>query len=98
MNEDVIEDTFERWSVPPSESDSWTWGYGDADNDEILGFETSVCGVLKFMDTYGPFIGIIGFSSGATLATVVASILEGNKNTCNIQYKVSTVERTASLC
>ena len=60
--------------------DAWAWGTGDFRRaEEITGLDQSVAITLEFMKAHGPFIGAIGFSCGATLAAILASILEGSK-------------------
>ena len=60
--------------------DAWAWGTGDFRlPDEIHGLNQSVAYTLEYMQKYGPFVGVIGFSCGATLSAILASLLEGNR-------------------
>jgi Serine hydrolase (FSH1) len=60
--------------------DAWAWGTGDFRRaEEIRGLDQSVAITLEFMKAHGPFVGAIGFSCGATLAAILASLLEGDK-------------------
>ncbi|XRM47953.1 hypothetical protein ABZX51_010903 [Aspergillus tubingensis] len=52
------------------------WGYGIFDCQRISGLEQSVKRVLKQLEHLNPVAGIIGFSTGATLAMIIASLLE----------------------
>ncbi|KAB8259717.1 serine hydrolase FSH [Aspergillus pseudonomiae] len=52
------------------------WGCGDFDNGEIRGLDRSIQLVLEEIEKNGPFIGVIGFSTGAALAVIIASLLE----------------------
>jgi hypothetical protein len=36
--------------------------------------------MLDFMQQYGPFVGVIGFSCGATLTAILSSLLEGGRS------------------
>ena len=60
--------------------DAWGWGRGDISCSEpIQRLLQSVALILEFMKAHGPFIGTIGFSCGATVGSILASVLEGNK-------------------
>jgi hypothetical protein len=60
--------------------DAWAWGTGDFRRaEEITGLDQSVAITLEFMKAHGPFVGAIGFSCGATLVAILASLLEGRK-------------------
>ncbi|GLA81932.1 hypothetical protein AtubIFM56815_006111 [Aspergillus tubingensis] len=56
--------------------ESKVWGYGIFDCQRIWGLEQSVKRVLKQLEHLNPVAGIIGFSTGATLAMIIASLLE----------------------
>ena len=71
------------------EVERWAWGHGDPDS-EITGLEQSVRSILTLLNEQGPFIGIIGFSTGATLAAIVASLLEGNRRVDGFPFEVCT--------
>lgn len=61
--------------------DAWAWGVGDfRQAEEIQGLAQSVTCMLEYMQEHGPFVGAIGFSCGATLAAILASLLEGGKS------------------
>ncbi|KAJ5663914.1 hypothetical protein N7507_004645 [Penicillium longicatenatum] len=55
---------------------SWAWGYGEAEIEQMSGYQESIQQLLAILEEYGPFVGIMGFSTGATLAAALASILE----------------------
>ena len=56
--------------------DAWAWGRGHYATDEIEGFTESLQYLLRFLQTEGPFVGIVGFSSGATTASILVSLAE----------------------
>ncbi|KAL4927154.1 alpha/beta hydrolase [Aspergillus undulatus] len=61
----------------PCTPDLRTWGLGDFQVDKIRGLEESVKYILDKMAPSGPFDGIIGFSTGACMAVILGSLLEG---------------------
>jgi hypothetical protein len=56
--------------------DAWCWGTGDYAKDEIGGFEESIRYLLRIIRSEGPFVGIVGFSTGATTALTLVSLAE----------------------
>ncbi|EPS26842.1 hypothetical protein PDE_01781 [Penicillium oxalicum 114-2] len=62
-----------------------SWGYGDPRYDQIVGIERAVHHVLAVMETQGPFVGIVGFSSGSAVAAIVTSLLEKRKSICGFR-------------
>ncbi|PLB54749.1 hypothetical protein P170DRAFT_505447 [Aspergillus steynii IBT 23096] len=56
----------------------WTWGLGDYRVDRVPGLQESVSFLVRYMEEHGPFDGVMGSSAGATVAIVVASLLEGD--------------------
>ncbi|KAL4806391.1 serine hydrolase-domain-containing protein [Aspergillus unguis] len=62
----------------PEEPTTFNWGYGDLSSGggAILGAEKALDAILHELSTNGPYVGIIGFSAGAALAVVTASVLE----------------------
>jgi hypothetical protein len=68
------------FSVENRDLDAWAWGTGDFGKaEQIDGLSQSVAEILKYMQEHGPFIGVIGFSCGATLAALLSSLLEGGR-------------------
>lgn len=63
------------------------WGYGEPD-DKIRGLETSIGCILDTLNQKGPFIGIVGFSSGAAMAAIITSILEKTERGDSYSWKV----------
>jgi hypothetical protein len=60
--------------------DAFGWGSGDVRNAaEIKGLDQSINMLLEFIGVHGPFVGAIGFSCGATMTAILASLLEGNR-------------------
>jgi pimeloyl-ACP methyl ester carboxylesterase len=70
-------------------NDLRTWAYGDHGSENIVGFDESIRYVLELLNEHGPFIGIIGFSMGAALAAITASLLEPDRRVKNSHFKVS---------
>lgn len=64
------------------------WGYGAPNDGEIKKIELSIQHILDTLDREGPFAGIVGFSSGAAMAAIIASLLEKKEMVCNIPWKV----------
>ncbi|KAK4187715.1 alpha/beta-hydrolase [Podospora australis] len=58
------------------DTDLWAWGLGDYATTEIKHIDKSVRDILQLLQTEGPFIGIVGFSTGSTLALILASLAE----------------------
>ncbi|PVU91735.1 hypothetical protein BB561_004242 [Smittium simulii] len=54
-------------------SRSW-WIYQSAERKEVSGFENTLLYIQHIVKTRGPFDGIVGFSQGAILASILASI------------------------
>lgn len=61
-----------------AESYGWWRRSNTADPPEYAGLEDGFATVAKTLETEGPFDGIVGFSQGAALAAMVASLLEGS--------------------
>lgn len=66
------------------------WGHGDPDKDQIYGLGESMQMISRILEEDGPFIGIVGFSTGAAIAALVISLLEKNKSGFNFMSGVST--------
>lgn len=60
----------------------------DYNSERIKGIEESIQSIKHILEHEGPFVGIIGFSSGAALAAIVASLLEGNNTMQGLNFKV----------
>ncbi|KAL1851890.1 hypothetical protein Plec18170_006193 [Paecilomyces lecythidis] len=58
------------------EAYGWWRRSNTSDPPEYLGLENGLDSVAKVLRTEGPFDGVIGFSQGAALAAMVASLLE----------------------
>lgn len=55
------------------------WRRSDtSDPPEYYGLDQGLASVAKILESEGPFDGVIGFSQGAALAAMVASLLEGS--------------------
>lgn len=67
-----------------NQTESHIWGYGDIHEDNFIGPESCIPHLRHIIQNDGPFIGIIGFSSGACLALILTTLLErenSNKHT-----------------
>jgi dienelactone hydrolase len=77
MGEDPRSETVED---PPllytSDFEGWAWGFGDYSRSEIQGLEYSTRYLLRILQTEGPFVGIVGFSTGATMAMILVTLVE----------------------
>lgn len=83
---------------PLGESNStWAWGYGDYQSDRILGLGQSVQYIASILESHGPFIGVMGFSTGAALAAITASLLESKKSVCDFQFEVCILPKNSQL-
>jgi hypothetical protein len=98
---DVVEFHYPSGKLPANPDQSreesnfmWAWGYGNIDEDRIQGLEKSIQNIFQYMDKYGPFIGVMGFSTGACIAAIITSLLEKRKSLCNIEFNVSAVAET----
>ncbi|KAL3470124.1 serine hydrolase-domain-containing protein [Aspergillus californicus] len=58
------------------DADIWVWGNGDFQDGSIRGIDESIVKVLGILHEHGPFVGIVGFSTGAALAAIVTALLE----------------------
>ncbi|KAL7275080.1 Family of serine hydrolases 3 [Rhizina undulata] len=62
------------------DGDNWGWWRRNHVTGECIGLDETWVFLSKYMDEHGPFDGIIGFSQGAALASMLASLLEGNRS------------------
>ncbi|KAJ5980176.1 hypothetical protein N7481_007474 [Penicillium waksmanii] len=58
---------------------SWTWFNTESIDGIYPGFDTTLDCISSILTSSGPFDGIIGFSQGAALAIMIASLLEDNR-------------------
>jgi hypothetical protein len=66
--------------------DVWAWGRGDFEGGLIDGLNETLKKIMDILHTYGPFVGVIGFSTGAAIAAITASLLEhGGDHALNTQ-------------
>lgn len=59
------------------EAYGWWRRSNTADPPEYVGIEDGLAAVARTLTAEGPFDGVVGFSQGAALAAMVASLLEG---------------------
>ncbi|KAJ5642307.1 hypothetical protein N7490_006307 [Penicillium lividum] len=74
------------------------WGHGEPEKDRIKGLEKSIEHILDTLDQKGPFCGILGFSSGAAMATIVTSLLEKRKTICDMPWKTRHPPLLFAIC
>ncbi|KAJ5318274.1 hypothetical protein N7476_004694 [Penicillium atrosanguineum] len=78
--------------------DQRVWGYGEPEGDKIKGLDISIRHILDALDQNGPFIGMIGFSSGAAMTAIVTSILEKRRTICDIPWKTHHPQLEFAIC
>ncbi|KAJ5659726.1 hypothetical protein N7507_006177 [Penicillium longicatenatum] len=90
--------------VLPGNPDQWesddtrVWGYGDPKKGRIQCLEQSISYLLDILEKYGPFMGVVGFSSGASLAAVVTSILEKRKSVGGFNFDITHPPFKFAVC
>lgn len=67
----------------------WTWAYDDYATKNSTGSEETIRYILGILDKHGPFIGVIGFSMGAALTAMIASLLEKDRRIRSPELRVS---------
>ncbi|KAJ5370012.1 uncharacterized protein N7496_006104 [Penicillium cataractarum] len=88
------------WPAYPDREDrDWyrVWGYGE-EADRIRGLARSLEYIQDTLERKGPFIGIVGFSSGAAMAALVTSILEKREPMCGLSRKTSHSPFQFTIC
>jgi hypothetical protein len=65
-------------NITPEERnfDAWTWGFGDYTTEVMQDYGPTIRYMLEVIRIAGPFIGIVGFSAGATTAHTLVSLAE----------------------
>lgn len=58
---------------------AWTWFQTESIDGVYPGLNSALDSVASTLKSSGPFNGVIGFSQGAALAAIVASLLEPNR-------------------
>ncbi|KAJ5751542.1 uncharacterized protein N7511_008507, partial [Penicillium nucicola] len=76
----------------------WVWGYGNPSDGEIKKIDLSIEHILDTLDRDGPFVGIVGFSSGAAMAAIITSLLEKRRSICGITWKAHHPSLSFSVC
>ncbi|KAF3397742.1 hypothetical protein F1880_006190 [Penicillium rolfsii] len=72
---EFLSGTFPAYPDEEDKDHQRVWGYGEPD-DKIRELKSSIGHILDFLFEKGPFIGIVGFSSGAAMAAIITSFLE----------------------
>ena len=65
-----------RITLEDGDFDAWTWGFGDYMTEVMQGYGPTIRYMLNVIQMAGPFIGIVGFSAGATTAHTLVSLAE----------------------
>ncbi|KAI9370608.1 serine hydrolase-domain-containing protein [Aspergillus egyptiacus] len=60
----------------PYNADTRGWAHGDYRDEPLYFLEQSIAFVLEILEKQGPFDGVIGFSAGALVGVIVATMLE----------------------
>jgi hypothetical protein len=63
-------------SLDEEDFEAWTWGFGDYTTEVMQGYAETIRYMLEMIRTTGPFVGIVGFSAGATVAHTLVSLAE----------------------
>ena len=66
----------------------WAWGHGDPKLDHISGLKQSIQYIMWILETHGPFVGTMGFSTGAAIAAMVCSLLEKRRSLADFDIDV----------
>jgi pimeloyl-ACP methyl ester carboxylesterase len=61
------------------ESEAYGWWRRSEPSGEYTGLPEMFAFLSEYLDTHGPFDGVIGFSQGAALAAVLAAVLENDR-------------------
>lgn len=64
------------------------WGQGDFERGQVTGLDRSIQAVARVLEETGPFVGVMGFSTGAAVATIVAALLERRERRQELGVKV----------
>lgn len=73
------------WPAPGGEElDVRAWGFGDFEHGLIKGLDISILKILDILDLYGPFSGVMGFSTGRLLPQLLLLYWSGtNGSRCS---------------
>ncbi|KAJ5936744.1 hypothetical protein N7466_003194 [Penicillium verhagenii] len=74
------------------------WGYGDYTSGRIIGLEKTIQYLSDLLQTRGPFTGIIGFSTGACVTAILASLLEKKRPVCNLPFNTTHPPLKFAVC
>ncbi|OQE41200.1 hypothetical protein PENCOP_c005G06203 [Penicillium coprophilum] len=67
---------------------AWSWFESESIDGLYPGLERGLDSIASILKECGPFDGIVGFSQGAAMAAMVASLLEGNRKDAFARPKV----------
>ncbi|KAJ6017447.1 hypothetical protein N7451_000826 [Penicillium sp. IBT 35674x] len=82
----------------PEGDNTRVWGYGDRQVDRLKGLDQSISYVMDILETEGPFIGVVGFSTGAALAAIITSLLEKRKSVCGFNFDTTHPPLKFAVC
>ncbi|KAJ5986982.1 hypothetical protein N7451_011347 [Penicillium sp. IBT 35674x] len=77
---------------------AWAWGHGNPETEQISGLQETVEQLLGILEEYGPFIGIMGFSTGATIAAALTSILEKRESDLQAPFEITHPPFRFAVC
>jgi hypothetical protein len=75
-------------SAYENSGDARTWGTGDFEHKEIAGLDRTIYSIMDLLNEHGPFIGVIGFSTGAAIAAIITSLLERHDRCPMFEFQV----------
>lgn len=64
-------------SATDTDPEAYAWWRRDEVTGEYVGLPDTLAFLSTYLDTHGPFTGVVGFSQGAAMAAILASVLEG---------------------
>ncbi|KAJ5181591.1 hypothetical protein N7449_011738 [Penicillium cf. viridicatum] len=64
----------------------WAWGHGENSDYRVRGLEQSVDYIFRYLDKHTPFLGIMGFSMGAAMSAIIASLLEKRHSIGDLKF------------
>jgi fermentation-respiration switch protein FrsA (DUF1100 family) len=62
-----------------TETDAYGWWRRSDPSGEYIGLPEMFAFLSEYLDTHGPFDGVVGFSQGAALAAILAAVLERDR-------------------
>ncbi|KAJ5915555.1 hypothetical protein N7466_011488 [Penicillium verhagenii] len=82
----------------PETNTSWAWACGGPEKDQASGYVETIRYLLGVVEEYGPFIGIVGFSTGAAIAAAITSILEKRESLDGVPFEITHPPLQFAVC